>query len=206
MTLRRPRAGFPRVGFGGERGAITIEFVLWLPLLVLWLLAFVSLFSGFTLRNQAGKAHYAVADIVSRFETLSGPDVEGLFTLFRALTPMVEGGHRFRITQIRIVVDDDAVEHEVDWSCAFETAGAEVVDTLDDDAVPAGLIPTLAHNQRVLLVQSEVPYAPVFDIADFQSGAFAFDTVVRARRVAALELRDPGADCAAADLLDGSVG
>lgn len=176
-----------------ERGAINLEFMLWLPMMLLWTVGFVSLFEGYSLRNEAAKAHYTVADMVSRSEELSNTELARYADLHAMLTPSVPGGEGLRVTQIAYLEVDGEMVYAVDWSCGFPVAD---LPPLDHGDIPTGLLPTtMALNQRVVLVQTVAPYAPAFNVGTLRDRDLEFDTVVRPRRVPAIALTAAGGDC-----------
>lgn len=184
-----------------ERGTLTMEFVCWLPLLLFWMIGTVALFEGYSRRNEAAKAHYTVTDALSRSETASHQDMASFHALYELLTPSFPRGEVMRITQIAYIEVDGEMVYAVDWSCAFprerdEDGNVVGIATYDHDDVPVGLMPSLALNQRILLVQSAVPYVPAFTLSGLiESRLLDFDTITRLRRVPALELTSTGDVC-----------
>lgn len=164
-----------------ERGAINLEFVLWLPLLLGWTVGFVALVDGFMTRNEIAKAHYMVADVVSREVELDPVSIGKYEALHTLLTPSASGGRRLRISQVEFRNPD----YVVNWSCSFETAE---MAPLDHGDIPLGLMTTVATSQQVLLVESGARHRPAFNVAGFTTRDMNFATVVAIRNDAAIDM------------------
>jgi len=169
LPLRRMLGRFWR----GTRGAVAFEAVIILPLLIWTYTASFVFFDAYRVYNSSVKATYAVADALSRQTNIvHGYDLQGLARVFRHL---IRNGStaRMRVTQVHW----DGTAYRVDWSHVTDN------DSRLFDAQMADLsdrLPPLMQNERILLVETFVPYQPVFGMGlDFLT--FENFTVTRPR-------------------------
>ncbi|MCR9068406.1 MAG: hypothetical protein NXH79_06135 [Rhodobacteraceae bacterium] len=138
------------------RAAVAFEAVIIMPILAWGFLSSFIFFDAFRVYNSSIKATYAVADVLSRqTNTVTEDDIEGLLTVFKHLV-RDSGASRMRVTQIMW----NGTRYCVDWSYAtdgesrlFHSSMAEIEDAL----------PVMAVSERIVLVETFVPYDPAFD-------------------------------------------
>lgn len=140
-----------------ERAAIAFETAIIVPVLAWTFIGSFVFFDAYRTYNSSIKATYAVADILSRqTNTVYGYDIEGMGQIFEHLVRN-NGDARLRVTQIFYDGVNDV--YSVDWSYATNGEArlftANLVDMLE-------LLPVMAHAERLLLVQSFIPYRPAF--------------------------------------------
>lgn len=140
-----------------DRAAVAMETVIITPILAWTFIGSFTFFDAYRAYNSSIKATYAVADIISRQTNMVyAYDIEGMGQIFEHLVRN-NGDARLRVTQIFYDGVNDV--HTVDWSYATNGEArlftANLVDIED-------LLPTVAHAERVILVQSFIPYQPVF--------------------------------------------
>lgn len=133
-----------------HRGSATVEFVIWIPFFTLWMVLSVGLFDVYMTRNQAAKVAHTLTDIVSRQETMTGAFFNDLDTLQTGLMTRANGATSFRLSSIQLVNDDPTVI----WSCS-SGGGLPGLSTAN---VPAGILPTMAPLETVVLVELIVPW------------------------------------------------
>lgn len=160
-----------------ERGSITIEFMLWLPLLAFWLVASVAFFDAYKSRSDAAKAAHTLSDIMSRQVEMSNAFADELFALEDKLLPRVSAGKRLRISSIQFAAE----AYRVQWSRAL--GGGQ---PLADAEIPLALLPVMADLDTVVLTELYVPYQPVADWAGIPARAWVFAIVARPRFVSAI--------------------
>jgi len=154
-----------------ERAAIAMEAVIITPVLAWTFIGSFVFFDAYRTYNSSIKATYAVADILSRqTDTVFGYDIEGMAQIFDHLVRN-NGDARLRVTQIFYVASLD--EYRVDWSYATNGEARLFTSNLVD---MEELLPTMANAERLILVQSFIPYRPVFqsgmDIITFSNFTF----------------------------------
>lgn len=146
--------------FVDERGTATIEFVIWFPLLMFWLLGIVVFFDVFKSRGALITANATVADIVSRSSEVSEEYVDLLQLLQTSLLPGTSG-NGLRISSIQYTVDPDIINdpgtYTVQWS---DVAGSASIILIDEE-IREPILPDMFSSETVLLVESFVPYVPM---------------------------------------------
>ncbi len=141
-----------------DSAAVAMETVLITPVLVWTFIASFVFFDAFRTYNSSIKATYAVADIVSRQTNMVyGYDIEGMAQIFDHLVRN-NGDARLRVTQI--FYDGVNDQHTVDWSYATNGEARLFTSNMVDIEE---LLPVMAHAERVILVQSFIPYQPIFN-------------------------------------------
>ena len=151
----RPKSPLKRF-LKDESGTLTIEFVLWIPLLALWLMFSGVLFDGYMSRNQTAKVATTLTDIVARQTEVSDTFMAELDALKNELLTRSDGSGELRVSSLRFV--DGA--YEVLWSKA---PGA--LEPMTADKVPVSVIPVMSANDTVVMIELIVPWTPFFNLA-----------------------------------------
>lgn len=135
------------------RGAAVIETVIIMPVLIWVYIGSFVFFDAFRTYSSAVRATYAIADVISRqTSTLRAFDMEGFARVFNAIVRN-DGDVRMRMTQI--YYDAHTNDLYVDWSYATNGEARLFTPNLDDFV---GLLPNMTHAERLILVESFVPY------------------------------------------------
>lgn len=154
-----------------ESAAIAMETVIITPVLAWCYIASFVFFDAYRTYNSSIKATYAIADIMSRqTNTVLRSDIDGMAGIFDHLVRN-NGDVRLRVSQIFYNANTDT--HCVEWSDATngeaELFTANLVDMQE-------LLPVMAHAERLILVQSFIPYQPIFetglDVITFRNFTF----------------------------------
>lgn len=141
-----------------ESAAVALEAVIITPVLAWAFLGSFVVFDAFRTYNTSIKATYAVADILSRqTNTVVTDDIEGMTRIFEHMVRN-HGDARLRATQI--MYDEDADAYCVDWSQATNGEAKLFTSNLVD---LEGLLPAMANAERILLVETFIPYRPAFN-------------------------------------------
>lgn len=164
-----------------ERGTLTMEFLLWMPLLAFWLVVSVAFFQAYTARNDASNTAHALSDIVSRQVEVGEEFFADLYALQAQLLPRAPAGTRLRVSSIGYTEEDDT--YRVLWSRAV--GGGEA---LPEAVVDAAFLPAMADRDTVLLTELDVPFLPFTDWAGIGDRTWSFDLVARPRFVPAVAL------------------
>lgn len=162
-----------------ESGSITIEFVLWIPLLAFWLAFSVAVFNAHMVRNQTAKAANTLADIVSRHEVMNQALFDRLHDLEGKLLTLAREGAELRISSVKFVrIDPDSEEREfeVQWSLASD--GVEPLTTAD---FPFDRLPVMAETDSILYTEVTVPWTPFSLLAGIASYDMSFGIASRPR-------------------------
>ncbi len=138
------------------RAAVAFEAVIIVPILAWAFTASFVFFDAYRVYNSSIKATYAVADVISRqTNTITGYDINGMAAIFEHLVRDTSGA-RMRVTQIHW----DGSEYQVDWS--HGTNGeAQLYNSSMEELEE--LLPVMAVSERIVLVETFVPYQPAFD-------------------------------------------
>jgi len=166
-----------------EGGTLTIEFLLWLPLLCFWLVASVAFFQAYKSRNDALNTAHALSDIMSRKVEVTEGFFDELYALQARLLPQAPRGTHLRVSSIQYVGDDD--QYRVLWSRAV--GGGE---PLPQQEITGPMLPVMADRDTVLLTELDVPFHPFTGWAGIGSQTWTFHLVSRPRFVAAVPLID----------------
>lgn len=174
MNILRPARRFIR----DDRGSLIVEFALWLPWLLFWLIFSLAAFLHMNSRGDAAKATYAVSDIVSRFNgPITRADLGDLDFLYRE---MQNGGSglQMRVSSIQFING----AHTVLWTeCFGGTAG------LVDQTIPLEVIPTMANLDTVILTETFTPYLPISNLFGLRASTFEIRVATRPRFVPRIE-------------------
>lgn len=154
-----------------DSAAVALETVIITPVLVWCFIGSFVFFDAFRTYNSSIKATYAIADIISRqTNTVLESDIEGLSEIFEHLVRN-NGDARLRVSQIFYngITDSFCVEWSDATNGEAELFTANLVDMEE-------LLPRVAHTERLILVQSFIPYQPVFnagmDVITFSNFTF----------------------------------
>lgn len=141
------------------RGAVSIEFVMMMPLLFWAHMAIFVYFDGYRQSTVNLKAAYTIGDILSR-ETQEVNDtyIDSLHSMYKELT-RAGSQTALRVTIVRFDETDD--RYYVDWSANRGFDGAI------SDANIGSLhtqMPTMPDQERVILVETQNIFVPLFGI------------------------------------------
>ncbi len=154
MMLDRMRS-FAR----SERGVISVEAIMILPILIWALIGSFTIFEAFRQRSISLKATYAIADMLSRQVDTVGPDdIDGLNEVFAYLT-FARDPAWIRVSSV--YWDNAQNKFRRHWSDATGEYDALTDDTLQS---MVQYIPAMSTGDTVLLVESYLPFKPVFDM------------------------------------------
>lgn len=170
QLLKRPRA-FSKSFLNDQKGAIAIETVIMIPILVWCYLAMFTIFDTFRQYTTQQKAAYTVSDLISRQATpLDADFLDGAHDLFNALSRS-QTGVAMRVT----IAEYDLLNqsYEVVWS---QTRGGMVSLQSSDIADWNNRLPVLPQDDQIIIVESSSEFRPVFAVglADQTINNFVF--------------------------------
>lgn len=156
-----------------EGASVALEAVIVMPILAWVFVASFVFFDAFRVYNTSIKATYAVADVLSRRTSeISSTDIEGLADVFQFLTRNTAGS-ALRVTQITRQEEG----YRIDWS--HGTDGQTYIRASDfPDFIDR--IPIMAYGDRMLLIETFLPYRPAFS-AGLSDQEFVNFTITRPR-------------------------
>lgn len=148
--------------FGAEqRGALSVEAVIILPVLIWTLMASFVFWDAFRTQNTHMKAAYAVTDMLSREMTsINTAYISGMHSVFRYMT-QAEGETWMRVTSVRYRAVDDS--YRVLWSRT--TNAGRAPPYTDASLVPLRpRIPVMANDDTIIIVETWQDYQPLFNV------------------------------------------
>lgn len=159
MRWFRSLASSARRAFGrsarDERGSITVEFVIWVPILVLWFAGSISYFDGYRERGRAAKMSHVVSDILTRQAEIDDDLITDLYDMMEIMLPGTPPGMVLRVTS----VEYRDGSYQVLWSVA--SGGGAPMETED---IPVAKMPAMAELDTVIVTETTVPFQPALDI------------------------------------------
>ena len=172
MLTRLLKSRFKRFAQDNS-GSITVEFVLAMPILFWSFMAAYVFFDGYRQSAVNLKAAYTISDLVSRETSFIDDDyIDSMLNLLQLMTDASSSGDvTMRISVIRWDQDDDL--YYLDWSAnrgfSEELTNANLNDLKDR-------LPTMPDNERVILVETNNVFVPLFNIGmdDINLSNFVF--------------------------------
>lgn len=149
-----PRLGRFFRGFGkDDAGSVSLEAIIFTPLFAMVIGAVFSLHDLYHHKGLNIKAAYTISDAFSRETEPVGPDyLSGMHSLLGFLTE-TEGEQSLRVTLVRYNAKEK--KYIAEWSKTrgnFATIDTKKLVEVYDD------LPSLVHNERVVLVETKTPY------------------------------------------------
>jgi len=143
-----------------QQGSVIVEAVLMLPMLIWAGVGMYAYWDAYQTINTTQKAGYAVADMISRrLEPVTMADLNGLNDVMNFLLSEGETA-RMRVTSVTWSEHDGAFQ--VQWSKSPGAVLAEL--TTADLQAYTSRIPAMADGDTVVLLETEVAFAPMFDV------------------------------------------
>lgn len=143
-------------------GSLVVESLFIIPVMALGMTGFFTFWDVFRTQNQVQKATYSVADMLSREMVPATPAfLDGLEDILEYL---VREDARLRFTSIRRTSDGPtgATGLDVLWSYSPSNGMPVLTDTTVGTVEPA--LPMMAIGSNIVLLEVEVPFAPMTDI------------------------------------------
>ena len=142
-----------------ESGSMSIEAIIWTPLILIALAATFSFHDAFRYKSLNIKAAYTISDALSReTDPIDDAYLDGMVDLLEFLTRS-EGPYSLRVTLVNY--DANRSKYVADWS---QVRGDFVPLTTSDLADMHDRLPNLLHNERVIVVETQTDYQPPFEI------------------------------------------
>lgn len=188
LTFPRPLRRFARA----ERGNMTVEAAILMPILLTTFVGLYSVFDGFRAQTVNQRAAYTISDMLSReTQLIDDTYIDNAYAMTLFLAGVQDSNVRMRVSVISYDEDDD--EYTVEWS-EVRGAGYSVYDT-DDVHDWHDILPIMVDGEQTILVETSITYVPVLG---FGLGERSIDTRVFNRPRFAPQLRfDPDEDAGA---------
>lgn len=142
-----------------EQGNVAIETVLFLPLMLTVLAATFSFHDAFRYKSLNVKAAYTISDAISReTDPIDNAYLDGMVELLEYLTRS-EGPYSLRVTLVRY--NKKKNKYVSEWSKTrgdFNRLKTWQLRSMEER------LPTLLHNERVIVVETATDYVPPFEV------------------------------------------
>jgi Flp pilus assembly protein TadG len=155
-NLKSPlRSGFAR----SEKGSASIEAIFMIPLMFFCMISFMTLIDFTRQHGMHQKAAYAISDMISR-ETvpIDNDYLAGTHALMNTLTRDPQNS-TVRLSVVRYDAVNDIFK--LDWS---KTSGFASPVSNHDVRDWTAKLPTMVHNERMIVVETSAIYEPPFQI------------------------------------------
>jgi Flp pilus assembly protein TadG len=156
-----------------ERGVITLEMIIMMPLMVLWIVGSNSFFDAFKTYLRASKATYTAVDLISRQSTVGPTYVANVGTIFESIVDAAGASSEVIISSIRMW--NDALQ--IEWS---QNANGNPGMT-NANQIPLAYIPNLQNGEAIVLIQSSVPFIPIHSWGNLTAKTFTNTVAVTPR-------------------------
>ena len=163
-----------------DRGMLTFEAMLWLPMLIFWMIGSIAWFDAWLSRNQAAKVAYTISDIMSRQEQVSPTFIYQVDAMQTGLLTRASAPATMRLSSIQRTQDG----YEVRWSCSNSTGAPP----LTDGGVPTGVMPVMGELDTIILTELYVPWTRFSGMAGLTETTWSFQVVTSPRVTPALEM------------------
>ncbi|KNG92654.1 TadE/TadG family type IV pilus assembly protein [Pseudaestuariivita atlantica] len=144
-----------------ERGNMTVEAVILLPILIVMFIAMFVLFDYFRAHSVAGKTAYTVGDMISRETDYITPGyMDGAMNLVTFMNGTDAATAGLRVTVIGYDGPNDALTLEWSWTegTGYAPLNEAQVNALRDQ------IPDMPSGQQIILVETKSVYDPIVDL------------------------------------------
>lgn len=167
-----------------EKGTLTVEAVLILPILVWWWVASLVFFDAYQALNVNQKAAFTVSDMISREmgdEPVDATYMNGMGAVFGYLTAGHGTNSAIRVTEIycdhNCDLNNPSRRVYVDWSYATDSR-----PPLDNDSIEnfVDQIPIMTRQDRAIMVETFMDYTAAFNVG-LQDGNYQNLVVTRLR-------------------------
>ena len=170
------------------QGSITVEFMIWVPVIMLWLAFSVAYYDANKNRNDAAKAAYTISDLVSRQVEVSDPFFEQIAALQNNLLPRTASRHDLRVTSIQFLEAEDEDDEDV-WVVQWSAATDGFIP-LTDETLNTSLFPPIADLDTIILTELAVPFVPIMANVGINNQTWRLPVVTRPRFVSAIVKTD----------------
>jgi len=161
-----------------QRGSVTVEAVLILPLLLWAYVAMFVYFDAFKVQNTNLRAAYTIADMISRqSNAIDANYVNGLNTVFDYL---VNIDTNTSVRTSSVFWDSVNNVYKVQWSYATNSMPLLTNANVNDYA---DRLPTIPSGDTLVVVETWLDYSPAFDVG-LQARTFKEFIATRPRFVA----------------------
>lgn len=146
-----------------NRGSVSVEFMLILPLLFWWYAASFAFYDAFRAHNVSVKTSYMIGDILSRQTTIDNDYLDGMETFLKYLTH-INTDVWLRVSSVKYTTQDG---YTIVWSYSTGEALGLTTSELYSREVDEDYLPLMASGETVILAETYVPYDPTYSVGLF---------------------------------------
>ena len=168
-----------------ERGSLSVEAVLVLPLLFWAIIATFTFFHAYKAQNATFRANYTISDILSRQTDEIGTDfLRGMHNVFQFMTLAKTDGTWIRVSVVQCKQDCETEDRVLDMVWSHGTNGARSMSNADFEHWES-LVPWLPKGDSMIVVETSMQYKPPFEnfLVSFPERALVSHSVTRPRFV-----------------------
>lgn len=143
-----------------ERGAILMETVIMLPVLVWALMAMAAYWDIYRTINRQQKAAYAVADVIARQRTVTPAYVDAMDDI---VSYMLDDGQTVKLRLTSVGWNDTSKQFTVKWSRSPGSKLPALTNTTIQALAPK--IPAMTASSTIMLLETELAYVPNIQVA-----------------------------------------
>lgn len=141
-----------------ERGSISIEFMVVMPLLLFLTTGGLAFWDAFHSSTKTSRIAYAISDMMSRYEAVDDTDMLYLYNVADKMLDPGLDNRSLRITSICFADDS----YHVLWSYTEGGAGSPAPDAMDDTMIPVSVLPTMKPQDSIILTELKAHWEPHF--------------------------------------------
>ena len=143
-----------------ERGSISIEFVILMPVLLFLTTGGITYWDAFHSNSQTAKIAYTVSDIMSRHDVVDDTDMAYLYSMQdKMLSPDLDR----RALRISSICFENG-NYRVLWSYTASSNDIPGPDALEDVEIPVEILPTMAPQDSIILTETEARWQPHLNV------------------------------------------
>ncbi|MEL6481556.1 MAG: hypothetical protein AAFQ75_08915 [Pseudomonadota bacterium] len=174
-TLRRAFAAF----WAAERGAISFEFMIIFPTLLVMLIGSFGYFEAFRSTSMTSKIAFAVNDIMSRHDTVDNVDMQNLFAVAEKMMPPTVTGLQMRVTSVCY----ENSTYKVLWSYVDAEVGTTPPAQMASAEIPVGVMPTIDAQNSAIITEVWGTWTPFMTLVGLAPRTIESRLVIRPRFV-----------------------
>lgn len=168
---------FPRLA-KDETGAVTVEFVIVIPLLLTMMILSFEVFDAFKSYSRASKATYAVSDIITRQTQIDQTFVQELHLVMDSMMPWLNEDKWIRVTTISY---DSVDGYQVVWSYGSGTTDLWTDQTMTEALI--GKLPTVASGDTIVVTETSIPHRSLVQSLGLDDMVWSVKQIARPRFV-----------------------
>ncbi|MEM9763684.1 MAG: hypothetical protein AAF968_14455 [Pseudomonadota bacterium] len=173
--LRRAFAAF----WAAERGAISFEFMIIFPTLLVMLIGSFGYFEAFRSTSMTSKIAFAVNDIMSRHDTVDNLDMTNLFAVAEKMMPPTVSNLQMRVTSVCY----ENNTYKVLWSYVDAETGTTPPAQMASAGIPVAVVPNIDAQNSAIITEIWGTWTPFMTLLGLSPRTIESRLVIRPRFV-----------------------